>query len=88
MSGPAGKPSDGWAQVAMYSSLGFVLAGSIAGGYALGWLLDRWLGTTPILALVFGFVGVAGGLIEILRILERWEKRAGRNDSSNGPGAS
>jgi len=78
-----GKPSDPWAQVGIYTSLGFVLFGAIAGGYFLGWLVDDWLGTTPLFALAIAALGFAGGLIEIFRILARVEKRAGGNNSGS-----
>jgi F0F1-type ATP synthase assembly protein I len=71
-----------WQTVSIYSGLGFVLFGSISGGYLLGWLLDRWLGTTPIFALIVAGLGLAGGLVKILQILKRVEKRASGN--SNG----
>ena len=32
---------------------------------ALGWLLDRWLGTSPLLAVIFGVVGVVGTFVKI-----------------------
>lgn len=79
------KLSEIWAQVALYSSLGFVLAAGVAGGFLLGWLLDSWWGTAPIFSILVAFVGFAGGLWEVLRILNRWEKRAGRNNSGSGP---
>jgi F0F1-type ATP synthase assembly protein I len=74
--------SDLWQTVSIYSGLGFVLFGSIGGGYLLGWLLDRWLGTPPIFALIVAGLGLAGGLIKILQILKRVEKR--ERDNSDG----
>ncbi len=58
----------GW-QKAM--SLGFrvvseLVAGIIVGGGA-GYLLDRWLGTKPILLILFGLLGTAGGFWNIIR---------------------
>jgi F0F1-type ATP synthase assembly protein I len=77
--------SDFWQTVSIYSGLGFVLFGSIGGGYLLGWLLDRWLGTAPIFALIVAGLGLAGGLIKILQILKRVEKReSGNNNGSSG----
>jgi F0F1-type ATP synthase assembly protein I len=73
-----------WAQVGLASGLGFVLFASIGGGYFLGWLLDRWLGTTPIFGLILAGVGLAGGLIEILRIMKRVEEQ----DDSDNHGSS
>lgn len=91
MLGPAGKQRDVWTQVAFYSGLGFILPAGAVAGYVLGWLLDDWLHTSPVLAIIFGFLGAAGGIVEILRILTREEKRASGNDTgsgSAGPGAS
>jgi F0F1-type ATP synthase assembly protein I len=66
-------------------------AGAVA-GYVVGWLLDEWLHTTPVLAVVMAFLGVAGGVVEVLRILAREEKSASGNNSNSrrddGPGTS
>ena len=58
----------GW-QKAM--SLGFrvvseLVAGIIVGG-GIGYVLDRWLGTKPILLILFGLLGTAGGFWNIIR---------------------
>jgi F0F1-type ATP synthase assembly protein I len=85
------KQSEVWAQVAFYTGLGFVLPASAVAGYILGWGLDRWLHTAPWLSLASAFLGVAGGLVEILRVLTRAEKEQGDgsgNDRSAGPGSS
>jgi ATP synthase protein I len=83
----AKKQTNLWAQVALYTSLGFILPASAIVGSAGGWLLDRWLGTTPILTVVLGFLGAAAGFIEILRILGQAEKDADRDHSNSGPGS-
>jgi F0F1-type ATP synthase assembly protein I len=77
-----GRSGDLWAQIGFYSSLGFVLPAGAVAGYMLGWLLDEWLHTKPILAVVMAFLGVAGGVVEVLRILAREEKRASGDDSN------
>lgn len=82
MSAQRSDQSDFWQTVSIYSGLGFVFFGSIGGGYLLGWLVDRWLRTSPIFALILAGLGLAGGLIEILQILRRVEKR----ESGNGDG--
>lgn len=82
------KQSDLWAQVGFYASLGFIIPASAICGYVLGWLIDRWLHTRPIFSLIAAFLGGAGGLVEILKILARAEKRADQadaNDSNAGP---
>ena len=76
-----------WAQVGLYTSLGFILPAGALVGSAGGWLLDRWLRTSPLLTVVLGFLGAAAGFIEVLRILGRAEKDADRNHSNSGTGS-
>jgi F0F1-type ATP synthase assembly protein I len=81
-----GKQADIWAQVAYYSGLGFIIPGGAVGGYSLGWLLSGWLHTGPWLAVVMAFFGVAGGIVEVLQLLTRAErKNSNGNDSTPGP---
>lgn len=44
------------------------LIGGLAGGALIGWLLDRWLGTSPWLLLVLMFLGIAAAFRNIIRI--------------------
>jgi F0F1-type ATP synthase assembly protein I len=73
-----------WVQVGLVSGLGFVLFACIGGGFFLGWAVDRWLGTEPIFGLITAGLGLAGGLIEILRIMKRVEK----HDDGDAHGSS
>ena len=77
-----------WAQVAYYTSLGFVLPAGAVAGYMIGWLLDGWFHTSPVLAILLGIGGAAGGFVEVLNLLKRAEKSAGGNDTSQGSGRS
>jgi ATP synthase protein I len=54
-------------QAAVALELPFVLIGAIAVGAALGYFLDRWLHTKPILMFVLGGLGFVGGIREIIR---------------------
>ena len=45
-----------------------LVAGIVVGAFA-GLLLDRWLGTTPAFMLVLFFLGAAGGIMNIWRLL-------------------
>ena len=83
-----GKRFELWAQIGFYTSLGFIVPAGAVGGYLLGWLLDEWLGTKPVLAVVIAILGAAGGMLEVLRVLTRAERRAGGNDSNRGSDAS
>jgi F0F1-type ATP synthase assembly protein I len=80
------KPSNIWTQVGLYTSLGFILPAGALAGSAIGWLLDRWLHTSPVLLVILGFMGTAGGLVEVLRILGQAEKDDDGNQSNSGPG--
>ena len=80
-----GKQLSLWEQVGFYSSLGMIVPAAVVGGFALGWWLDRRLHTSPVLSIVLGMVGAAGGVVEVLRILTRAEKREDANNASAGP---
>jgi F0F1-type ATP synthase assembly protein I len=66
--------------VALFSGLGFVLFGCIGGGFLIGWFLDKWLGTVPIVTLIGAGLGLAAGVFELLQILKRVEKRDREDD--------
>ena len=74
MSPPWEKQSNVWAQVAYYTGLGFILPGGLLAGYAIGWGLDRWLGSTPWLFLLFFVLGFAAGVLDVVRAYERMQK--------------
>ncbi|QEX15531.1 ATP synthase protein I [Hypericibacter terrae] len=43
-----------------------MVAGLVVGG-GMGWLLDRWLGTSPVCLLVFFLLGAAAGTLNVFR---------------------
>jgi F0F1-type ATP synthase assembly protein I len=59
-----------WVRYGYYSQLAFILPSSIFAGWLIGGLLDRWLGTT-YLYMVFLLLGIAGGLIQVIRFALR-----------------
>jgi len=69
-----------------------LLAG-LAVGVGLGLLLDRWLGTTPFLMIVFFFLGAAAGMLNVYRTATRQGMAVGyskgddrRDDETPGSG--
>ena len=54
-------------QLAMALELPFVLVGTVGLAVLLGFYLDRWLHTKPVLTLVLGALGFVGGIREIIR---------------------
>jgi len=59
-----------WLQFGRYSQLAFVLPAATIAGWFLGSLLDRWLHTSWI-SVVGLLLGIAAGLIELLRTVSR-----------------
>lgn len=47
------------------------LFAAVVGGLIVGWLLDRWLGTSPWLLVVGLILGAAGGFYEFIRATSR-----------------
>ena len=83
-----GRPMSLWAQVGLYTSLGFILPAGAVGGLGLGWLLDRSFHTSPFFAIILSLAGAGAGVREVLRILTRAEKRDGTDEPGNGSDAS
>ena len=61
--------------------LAFVVAVTIGAG--VGYFLDRWLGTSPWLFLVFFFFGLAAGVLNVFRISASY---LADDDTRNGSG--
>lgn len=57
--------------------VGIELAGTLAVGVAIGWGLDRWLGTGPWLLVVFFFLGAAAGVLNVYRAVKNLGLAAG-----------
>ena len=66
---PAGEPpqkKNPWVQVGRYSQLALMLPAGIVVGWLVGSALDRWLHTSWI-SIVGLFLGIAAGMIELIR---------------------
>lgn len=55
--------------------LGVEFLSAMAVGFALGYFVDRWLGTTPLLMLGLGALGMAAGCLNVFRALQQAEAR-------------
>jgi len=47
--------------------VGVELVVGLAVGGAIGWGLDRWWGTTPVMLILFFFLGAAAGMLNVFR---------------------
>lgn len=59
-----------WVLVGRYTSLAMIFPTSTFVGYAIGYLLDKWLGTTW-LYLLFLLIGIASGFVQFLRAVQK-----------------
>jgi ATP synthase protein I len=50
------------------------LAATIIVGTAIGYYLDKWLGTGPWLLLLFLFLGIGAGIRETIRLIRKLDK--------------
>ena len=65
--------------------LAFVLALVI--GFWFGSVLDGWFGTRPVLTIVFFFLGLAAGILNVFRIVSQAFPKTPRGAASAGPEA-
>ena len=73
--GSSGQSSPrGSRETGLYLALGAQLAGSVLGGVALGYLLDRWLSTSPWLLLIGSILGIVSGLIQLYKTVASGKK--------------
>lgn len=78
------------------SGMGMELTGSIVGMALLGWLVDRWQGTSPLWTLVLLGVGMVGGGYNFLRSAraisraeaDKWKARHHPASPEPGPAAN
>jgi ATP synthase protein I len=52
------------------------LVSSVLVGSIIGFLLDSWFGTKPLLTICFFFMGVAAGIINVFRSAKKMNKNS------------
>jgi ATP synthase protein I len=57
--------------------IGIELVAALAVGVGIGLLLDRWLDTTPLMLVVFFFLGSAAGFLNVYRAVSGYGYAAG-----------
>jgi ATP synthase protein I len=64
---PAEKQAAGFSrQFALAMEMPFVIVSAVAVGGVIGYFLDQWLHTSPVLMLVLGGLGFFAGLRDVL----------------------
>lgn len=83
---PEASPKRG-SDLMQFADLGIRLALSVAVFTYAGYRLDAWLSTSPWLLIALCFVGVAGGMVSVVRGVNRWqaaEKAAKADEAEAG----
>ena len=86
--GPSAGGGSGGAAVTLGLRAGGEFVAAIILGGAIGWGLDRWLGTKPWLTIVFFLLGTAAGVQSVIRVASpkgRDEVRNSRLSAGQAP---
>ena len=51
------------------------LVAAVVVGSTIGFLLDNWFGTKPLLIICFFFIGVAAGILNVFKSAKRMHKK-------------
>ena len=60
-------------QLVLVSQLGLTMVGCIGFGFAVGYYLDKWLGTRGIFLTIFILFGIVGGGFTVYRQIKELE---------------
>ena len=58
---------------ARYGAAGFDLFGTILAGAGFGYLLDKWLSTSPYLTLILMLIAILVGFIRLIQTLRHFD---------------
>ena len=62
-------------QLVLVSQLGLTMVGCIGLGFAIGYYLDKWVGTRGIFLTIFILIGIAGGAFTVYRQIKELESQ-------------
>ncbi|MGE0613203.1 MAG: AtpZ/AtpI family protein [Hyphomicrobiales bacterium] len=60
------------------------LVAGVLVGTAIGWQLDRWLETSPVMLVIFFGLGTAAGIMNVVRVAKKMQPGADGNRPANG----
>ena len=55
--------------------LGTELVAAVVVGTIIGFILDSWFGTKPWLIIIFFFLGAAAGMLNVIRVANKLQKK-------------
>jgi len=65
------RPGETIKKFGIAASLGTIFVSYVAAGFAIGYFLDKWLGTSPWLFLLFFAIGLGGGIYNVFKLSAR-----------------
>jgi len=73
--------------ISAYSQLGLIIAASVLIGFFGGWWLDGKIGTKPALAIIGAFIGMAGGFLNLVRVLNQLQSQDNNDKKERSDGS-
>ncbi len=67
------KKAAQYRKLSLLSTVGLMFPSSIGVGIAIGYFLDRWLGTQPWLLMLFALLGIAAGFVNLFRVVSKFD---------------
>ena len=64
-----------WVRYSQGAAIVFEFTGSVLAGVFVGYLLDRYFGTEPVLLIAVTLASVIGGFWRLVQVLRRLERR-------------
>lgn len=70
-----------FAKFAKYLAVGLEIPSTIVGSLILGYLVDRWLGTSPWITVAASILGFVGAVVRLTQYLKYFSDSKGTNKS-------
>jgi len=77
-----GKPSGALELLSTAGTIGLQLVVSTFIGLAMGYFLDKWLGTSPWLLVIFLLIGIAAGFRDVFLEAKRIQSKSEGNSGT------
>ena len=61
-----------WRTLGQLGTMGIAMVAAVAIGLAVGYWLDKWLGTGPWLTMLFALLGIVAGFLNMVRDVKRF----------------
>ena len=75
-----------WDHLALVMQVGLTFAGSLLFCFAIGFYLDKWLGTKPLFIIIFIILGIAGGGYTVYRQIMEIDEENKKGKKPKGDG--